>query len=615
MEDRFNKAQQQAICHKMGACLVLAGPGSGKTTVITKRIEYLIKEKADPRKILVVTFTKAAATEMKERFEGIIAEEANKVWFGTFHAIFFTILRYAYHYNANNIIREEQKKQFFYEILQKLELEVEDEADFISSMESDISLVKGEMLSLSHYHSITCSDEIFIQFYQEYENRLRRANLIDFDDMLVFCYELLKEREDIRKIWQQQFEYILIDEFQDINKIQFEIVKMLAAPQNNLFIVGDDDQSIYRFRGAKPEIMLHFDQSFPDTKQILLNINYRSTSNIVEAANRLISHNKERFEKKIITQKGKGADIEVRGFATLALENERTIEQIRRYREEGIPFSEMAVLVRTNIQPRAFVGKLMEFNIPFRIKDSLPNIFDHWIAKDLITYMKIASGERFRELFLRIINKPKRYIARDSLDRDIINYETLRTYYEDKKWMTDRIDKLEFDFNMLKQMPPFAAITYIQKGIEYETYLKEYADYRKMNVQDLLDTLEELKESARNFSTLEEWLSYIEEYRTELKRQFSKQKELDKDSLTIATMHSAKGLEYQAVFILDANEGIMPHKKAVVPADLEEERRLFYVGMTRAKYYLHIYTVRERYNKQLAISRFIEELLPEEEMC
>lgn len=610
----FNKAQKEAIFHQKGPMLVLAGPGSGKTRVITERAKVLIEQyQVEPHKILVITFTKAAAEEMKERFKKRMEGVYAPVWFGTFHAIFFTILKHAYHYNSSNILREEQKKQFFREILQKLELEIEDENEFLGEIESEISLVKGEMISLEHYFPMNCSTEVFKTFFEEYNKKLQQYRLIDFDDMLVYCYELLSQRADILKMWQTQFEYILIDEFQDCNKIQYDIMRMLAKPENNLFIVGDDDQSIYRFRGARPEIMLKFQNDYSNAKKVLLDINYRSTKSIVEAAAKVIQKNKERFPKNIRTINEQGESVCIQSFENLLLENKKTVETVLAYKKAGILFSEMAVLFRTNTQPGALVEKLMEYNIPFRMKDNIPNIYDHWIARNIICYIKIALGNRERGLFLQIMNRPKRYISREYIDTTMVDFERLRTYYEDKDWMAERIDRLEYDLKIIKNLRPYTAIQYIRKGIGYEEYLVEYAAYRRIKSEELFDLLDEIQEASKEFETFEDWFLHIEKYGEELKEQIQKGKEQKEEAVTMSTMHSAKGLEYKVVIIVDVNEGIIPHRKAVLDADLEEERRMFYVAMTRAKRYLHIFYVKERYNKELEVSRFLSQLLPREE--
>lgn len=609
----FNKSQTKAICHKKGPMLVLAGPGSGKTLVITQRTKYLIEEcGVNPRNILVITFTKAAATEMKERFYRLMENERIPVTFGTFHAIYFSILKHAYHYTGSNILREEQKFQFLKDIINKLNLEIDDESEFISGIANEISIIKSDRISLEHYYSVNCSEDIFKQIYKQYESKLERANLLDFDDMLVYCFQLLHERKDILAGWQERFEYILIDEFQDINQIQYDVIKLLAAPENNLFIVGDDDQSIYRFRGARPEIMLNFKKDYPDAKTVLLDTNYRSTKKIVESALRVIKNNKNRYEKDIKTINPVGKEIIRSVFPSQKEENKEIIENILAYIKSGGQFKDIAILFRTNTQPRLLIEKLMEFNIPFKMRDSIPNMYDHWIAKDLISYIHIAMGSNKRGEFLQIINRPKRYVSRECLDNKEIYLDDILEFYKDKDWMCDRIYKLKYDLKLLSRKDPYSAINYIRKGIGYEEYLEEYATFRRIKVEELLDILDEIQESAKNYKTYEEWFTHIEDYGNELKMQVQNRNQ-NSNSISMATMHSAKGLEYKIVFIIDVNEGIIPHNKAIVEADIEEERRMFYVAMTRAKEMLYLYSVKERYNKKLEISRFVGESLADRE--
>ncbi len=609
MNKQMNQAQQQAVLHKDGPMLVLAGPGSGKTLVITERTMYLTTQVGIPEEqILVITFTKAAANEMKERFLKIRNTLQTKVNFGTFHAVFFTILKHAYHLNAGNIIRDDVRFQFMKEIIHQYGLEYDDEKEFISDLFSEISLVKGSRMEIANYYSLSCADEVFRSIYNAYCRRLSGANLIDFDDMLLLCYELLIQREDILKLWQKKFSYILIDEFQDINSVQYDIIRMLALPENNLFIVGDDDQSIYRFRGARPEIMLNFPLDYPGCRQVLLDRNYRSTPAILQAAKKLVRHNKQRFEKQVLAAKQTGREITIRHFNTLTEENNGLAQEILRLNKEGLPLSHMAILVRTSLGSGSMLHKLMEYNIPFVMKDTLPNLFDHWIASDVIAYIKLAMGRTDRSLYLQIINRPKRYVSRECFDRPEVDFEEVKDYYEDKDWMLERLTQFEYDLGLLDGMNPYGAVNYIRRGIGYEDYLKEYAQQRKIREEELMDILDELQESARDFRTYEQWFGHMDEYREELKRQANDARQHKGDGVTIATMHSSKGLEFEAVFLVDANEGISPHKKAVLEEDLEEERRLFYVAMTRAMEYLYIFSARERYNKISEWSRFIDEI-------
>lgn len=607
-EMAFSKAQTQAIMHKDGPMMVLAGPGSGKTTVITHRVQYLTKEYGiDPGDILVITFTRAAAEEMRERYEALTGG-GSRVTFGTFHSIFFRILKLAYRYTADNIVREEQQMQFVRELAQAGGLEPEDENEFAASILSEISSVKGERIALEHYYSKNCPDTVFRQLYAGYEEKMRRAGLIDFDDMMVLCLELFTERKDILSAWQRRYRYILIDEFQDINRLQYEIVRMLAKPEDNLFIVGDDDQSIYRFRGAKPEIMLGFERDYPGAGRILLDVNYRSTEEIVAPALRLIGENQKRFSKAIHTTGRHGKNVITKLWQDPGEENLAIAREIQLYLQSGVRPGDIAVLYRTNAGPRFLMEKLMEYNLPFRTRDTVPNLYEHWISRNILTYIRIALGSRAREDILQVINRPKRYISRDVMPDETVSFEKMKAFYAEKDWIAERIESLEGDLRAIARMSPLAAVNYIRQGMGYDEYLIEYAAFRRMRPEELLETADELKESAAGFKTFDEWFAHIEAYKEELLRQAA-QRRTETDAITLATMHSAKGLEFPIVYILDANEGITPHSRAMLDEDMEEERRLFYVAMTRAKTRLHVYAVRERYHKKAEVSRFVWEYL------
>ena len=606
---QVSNAQHQAITHGAGPAIVLAGPGSGKTLVITQRVRYLIEAyHVRPQEILVITFTKAAAQEMQSRFQALSRQRG--VTFGTFHAVFFHILKYAYHYSAANILTEEKKYQILQRLLSESGLHFEDEKETLSEIASEISVVKNEQIPLEHYYSKSCPEEVFRSFYRKYEEMHRREGLLDFDDMMTMTYELLTQRADILAAWQRHYRYILVDEFQDINLLQYAILRLLANPERNLFIVGDDDQSIYRFRGAKPEIMLNFPKDYPDAKQIVLDRNFRSVAPVIRAAQLVIRENTKRFAKRAVhVRKGQG-QVDIREFSGQEHESLYLIKKVQESLAGGTPPNEIAVLYRTNQGARPYAERLMEFNIPFEMRDALPNIYEHWIAKDLFAYLHLARERLDRAEFLQVMNRPKRYIARDAIDAKVISLETLRTYYEDKDWMLDRIDRLELDLRMLKDMAPYAAVNYIRYGMNYEEYLQEYAKARRMKPEELTDILDEIQDGCRPFKTVEAWYEHLTAYKERLLEQRGK-KERDPDAITLATLHSAKGLEFQEVFLVDVNEGTIPHRKASMEADLEEERRLFYVGMTRAKDRLHLFYVGERYGKRVEPSAFLEPLLEE----
>ena len=610
----FTKSQSEAIRHQDGPLLVLAGPGSGKTTVVTKRVQYLVQDcHISPSSILVITFTKAAATEMKERFLRLMEQSEEKpqgygnVLFGTFHAVFFNILKLSYGFTAANILREETRYQYMKEIVDRLKLEIDDENEFISGVLGEISLIKNERISLEHYFSKNCAEDIFRKIFVSYEQRKRNARLIDFDDMLSYTWELLTKRPDILEAWQKKFRYILVDEFQDINRLQYDILRLLAQPENNLFIVGDDDQSIYRFRGAKPEIMLNFQKDFPTAGRVLLNDNFRSTRQIVNAAGRVIRKNQSRFAKEITARGGEGPGVRILAFEDQQQECLYLLKEMQEYKKNGGAWQQMAVLYRTNTQPRLLIQKFMEFNVPFRVRDQVPNLFEHWIAKNLFCYIRLACGSKLRKDLLPVLNRPKRYMNRECLNDEIICWEYMMDYYKDKPYVCDKIERLQYDLKMLGRMGPFTAINYIRHVMGYEEYLKEYAEFRRMNAEDLMEVLNELQESARAYKTYDEWFAYMERYKKEMDEMRKRQQEV-KEGVHLATMHSSKGLEYDKVFILDAAEGITPYKKAVLDADLEEERRMFYVAMTRAKKELTICWAKKQFSHELTVSRFVEEM-------
>ena len=381
---------------------------------------------------------------------------------------------------------------------------------------------------------------------------------------------------------------------------------MLALPENNLFIVGDDDQSIYRFRGARPELMLGFEKDYPDAERILLDVNYRCVDPVIESAGKLIANNKTRFQKEIHGNRGKGCPVFVKEWPDPLAETKAITEELRDYHLMGIAYEDMAVLYRTNQGPRLLIERMMEYNIPFHMRDTVPNLYEHWISRNVFCYIYAALGDLSRSNILQIINRPARYISRDALDTKVIRWEQLRSFYQDKNWMLDRIDQLVYDLEMLREMAPAGAVNYIRKAIGYDDYLREYANERRLKPEDLFEVLDALQESAVPFKTYEAWFNHMDEYKEQLKEQ-SALREAEKEGVSLMTMHSCKGLEFKVVYILDTNEGITPHHKAVLEPDLEEERRMFYVAMTRAKDRLHIFYVKERYHKRQTVSRFVVE--------
>ena len=588
--------------------MVLAGPGSGKTSVIVERTAYMINDGGiAPGNILVVTFSRAAAKEMKERFLSFTGQQHTPVTFGTFHGVFYGILKHAYGFTAANILSEEEKFGILKELILNYGGDLAEEGDFPEEIAKEISVVKGNKISLEHYYSSCCPDEVFRQIYQGYREICQSRRKLDFDDMILYCYELFIQRKDILAAWQRKFQYILVDEFQDINQLQYEIVRMLAQPQNNLFIVGDDDQSIYHFRGARPEIMLNFTRDYPEAETVTLNVNYRCSGQILSSAMRVIGENKKRFSKKLSTPNPTGDAVRIREFQNPREEYLDVVSELRGRMENGENLEDTAILLRTNQEAEGLVGALMERQVPFNMKEKLPNLFHHWICRNLLAYMHFAAGDRSRKYFLEFMNRPNRYIARDALSLSpIVDLEQLKEYYKDKDWMCDRITTLETHLRVLKGLAPYAAINFIRKGMGYEEYLHEYAEYRKIKPEELSEILDRLTESTKGINSLEEWEAYIEDYTAKLEEQ-ARKAEQEREGVLISTLHGVKGLEYDQVYILNVNEGSMPYRKAVLEPAIEEERRLFYVGMTRARKKLDLCYVRQQYEKKREPSRFLKE--------
>lgn len=614
---KLNRGQDEAIKHGNGPCMVLAPPGSGKTLIVTERTRYLIEESGvRPDQILVITFTRFAAREMKERFERLTAGKNYPVTFGTFHSIFYGILKCAYGIGANNLMSEKESSVLLQEVLDQTNIEstpeVEDEEELVRELLREVGMVKNGLCHLKDFHSKYLTQDEFAEVFRSYEHQKKELKKFDFDDMLVQCYALFRKKPEILQGWQKRFQYILIDEFQDINRVQYEVIRMLAAPRYNLFVVGDDDQSIYGFRGAKPELMLYMKQEFPSLRTISLTVNYRSTEFITGAAARVILHNDTRFYKRVQSFRGRGQNVHVQEVLDEQEEAQYVTEEIQKKLDQGIKPGEIAVLFRAAVQARMISEILSEHRIPFEMRDYVTNFYRHFIVKDIMAYLQLAAGKRDRSLFLTICNRPLRYLARNSMENRQVNFEDLRKFYCDKNWMLDIIDQFDVDVRMMKNMAPYAAIQYIRKKIGYDDFLKEYAEKHQISWKQLMDVMAELEERSKNFKSYDEWEIHIAKYTQELEEQQAKARKIKgerENKVQLMTIHSAKGLEFEDVFVIHANEGEIPHQKAEKKDEIEEERRLFYVALTRAKNNLCISYITQKNGNSIKPSRFVEELL------
>ena len=602
----YSSNQKKAIEHGAGPLMVLAGPGSGKTFVITHRIKYLIEGPGiNPAHILVVTFSRAAAKEMKDRFEKLCKK--SPVTFGTFHSVFFNLLKTAYGFGSEQIASDELRYTIIKELIKRNAIENEDINTLAGNLLNEIALVKQDNISIKNYYSNSISSDTFKKIYSDYESELEARGKLDFEDMLSLTYELLSERSDILKAVQNRYRYILVDEFQDINFLQYNIIKLMAGEKQNITVVGDDDQSIYRFRGARPEIMLGFERDFRIVKKVFLDINFRSSTQIVNASTKLISFNSKRFPKNFKAKNGDGAPVSLIEFKNPFLEVNSIIKDIKDYIKSGQDINSIAVLYRTNLSPRLLIERLMRNNIPFTIRDAIPNLFDHWVAKDIISYIKLAINMGDKSDLLRISNKPNRYISRDSLSSSRANIETLFDYYDDKSYMIKRIVELREHLRTIKNLKPATALRYIRNVVGYDEYIEEYCDMNGVESDDCYSILGDLENSAAEYNTFNEWFVHMDEYKDELIEARKKSNENDK-GVRLMTFHSSKGLEFDIVYIIDVNEGSVPYKKAKGVDEIEEERRMFYVAMTRARKKLFICYCVENFGKSIGKSDFVIEL-------
>lgn len=548
----ISRSQQLAIRHFTGPAMVLAGPGSGKTTVITHRVRHLIRHcKVKPEKILVITFTRAAAAQMRTRFvclEDCDEEAARHVTFGTFHAVFFNILKLELGYSARSINAGEEG--------------------------------------------------------------------ISYDDILLQTDRLFKDQRDVLARWQDKYEFILVDEFQDINDLQYDVISMLSGRHRNLFAVGDDDQSIYAFRGSSVKFMLEFEKRWPGAKIFHLDDNYRSRPGIVEAASAVIEANKRRYKKDLRSIRGadEQESVSMTQFRDVKEECGYLIRSLRQRAIAPGSLDKAAVLTRTVSGGRYLGMQLIDAGIPVKFSYEVPDIRGHWIAQDILSYIRLGMGGRRREDFLRIMNRPCRDLTRKLLRTPVISFDTLRNDCRQNPSALRRLDRLEADLSMIGLMKPYAAVNYIRFGAGYGKYLKEHAQQLCDETQELEETAELLQELSADFETLGEWAMYLEGSR-ELKEGAEAYggrsgKSINRDGVRFMTLHSAKGLEFDEVFLPDLDEGMLPyrrHKDSEV--NVEEERRLLYVGMTRAKNRLHLMWTKNRFGKECRVSSFLEPLL------
>lgn len=612
---KLNEAQRSAVLWTGGPLLLLAGPGSGKTTVIVNRILHLLSLGVPPDSILVITFTKEAAVSMQERFRAQ-AETFYPVNFGTFHSVFYQIIRSADPAKTLQIISATQKKAILIPILKQYQREENsdpEQTEEISALLNAISLYKNtDDMELTLTKVPVQYRECFEPIFQKYREAVYRRNGIDFDDMLYECRKLLSENETLRTKWNHRFRHILIDEFQDINPMQYEIVRLLSEATQSVFAVGDDDQSIYGFRGSRPELMMRFEKEY-HADRMLLNVNYRCESRIVGSSLKVIEENKKRFSKDLIAaRKGEEQSFAVKAFADRKEQAQYLCNTLKAFRNQFPDGSQsLAVLFRTNAYMQGTAVRLTAAGIPYSMKETVRSIYEHFIVKDIMAYLLLASGVWKREYILRIMNRPVRYLTREAAAESSSVREMIQYYQKTAKGnepchsQIAALEKLQTNLIQLGKMKPSFGINYILKAICYDRYLKCQSAAKPELAQEWNELILWLKEDAAKYDDVQTWLDAQFMYEEKLKAEKSRKPD-DREPIKLMTIHAAKGLEFHTVLIPDCNEKVYPHGRDKEGDSLEEERRIFYVGMTRAKERLELIYLYGSKGKPMFPSRFIK---------
>ena len=587
-----NIAQEEVVRKTEGQLIVVACPGSGKTTTLLRRIDHMIREDGvDPEHILMITFTSAAAKEMRARYE----KDYNKdgVTFCTIHSLCMAILRKFRGLKNEQILVD--ASEYFFERL-RYDEKINDKADFVKTLLTDISVVKNNFLDYREFQPKCTSDKsLFRKLYEGYEQYKKQLGLIDFDDMLTSAYEEMKEHSECLSWLRTRYRYIQVDEYQDTNYLQRDIVYLLAGENGNLAVVGDDDQSIYGFRGAKPDVMLQFKEHYPNAEEIKLSTNYRSASKIIGHADQLIRKNKKRFSKQFLAfHKSDGAVKEVqcddrnKELYSVAL-------KIKELIKSGVAPTDIAVLYRTNQQAEAIAGILQDTKIPFVSNEKIKSCYKHWMLEDVKSFRRLTEDAWQKKDLARVLNHPQRFLlGKKYLDcgLDMAKMSAVASTIKVEWKRNNAYDEITSFFYLLKVLEgkePSDFLAMMEKAGRYKKYLGEYASFRNESVEDLIWIWEKYKKDAADHNDWTSWGRYIIGYNAKLDEVQNR-----KDGVMLSTMHCSKGLEWKHVFIIDCVKGVCPHKNAETEEEIEEERRLFYVAMTRAKENLYLYSYKHR---------------------
>ncbi len=624
----LNAAQREAVLHGEGPAMVAAGPGSGKTFTITRRLLYLIQErKIPPQELLVITFTKEAAKTMQERFgaqlsqSGLSSEDLKGVVsFATFHSYFYQIIKSIKKYSEYQLITLTEKQKIARPILRDFVEEVTDAE--VNRFLTQVSYFKntGYLQTLHSTFSETPNDnqehkERFRKAFERYEAKKAYYKRMDFDDMLYFCKKELLADERLLRYWQNRFSYVLVDEFQDTNPIQYEILLLLTRTHRNLLVVGDDDQAIYGFRGSDYAIFKRFQEDFPETAKIFLVENYRCGETIVKASKRVIEQNKERVQKELRACNKKASMGKIRMIKSVHTREcyERLAERLCGMDTKVL--NDEAVLFRTNTAMQMLAAQLSKKQVPFVLRENSESIYEHFLIKDIDDFFLAANGCRERSLFLRLFQKLRYVLPREVLRTELVDYQALKMafrsgFYEDRRAL-ETIESLERHLTRLATMRLSLGITYIRNALDYDGYLLRKSQKSNDLMEEWKQTLTWISEDASTFRDFHSWLEYQKEYTNQLSRTVKKESER-RQGLHLLTLHASKGLEFRKVYMMNLNEGILPQirrREGVTKERIEEERRLFYVGMTRAKEELELHYLTGTKENPRMRSRFLEDVL------
>ena len=604
---KLSKIQLDAVRVTEGPALIIAGPGSGKTTVLTNRIKFLIEEhKVAPEEILVITFSKAAALEMRTRFYSMCEDSFYPVTFGTFHSVFFQIIHTQYHYNTSHILTLQKKRELMRLALKRSRIIDYPENELVDTLLKEVAYYKNTNESADFKSDTNINSEMWKIAYKQYRDLQIAENKIDFEDMLLIVRNLFRKNREVLTHYRSIYKYILIDEYQDINDIQYDCVRMLAGDRANLWVCGDDDQSIYGFRGANPKIMLSFTDDYPNAAVVKLTDNYRSSKRIVEAAGKVIAENRNRFNKAIRGMGADGIPVELIHTKDEEEEDSRILEMIN---NTDKPYTDIAILLRTNIQATRFADLLRRNDIPYSIKDSVVNPFMNAFFFDILSYLRLRdsmvsqSDFSIRDL-LRILNKPSRYLRSDLINTGAKCLDEVIESLSGNLMYSQPLKVLKVQLRSMEKMDMYESINFIRKGIGYDNYMKlrlmnrdRFSEYMEnMNwIQDMAKTCDDLNE-----------LIYLSEHYEEMVKG---NENAAGEGVHLMTYHGSKGLEFDTVILPRINEGVVPGNRSRDTESIEEERRMFYVAMTRAKNRLIIsFKIGTRLKPALP-SRFINCLL------